>query len=263
MYLSSNGVIVAKATFILVPAMHGTDKLFIRQIEELGPYGKVLTVTFPQRGQQSFANLCKALVKKAESVRGKIVLVGHSTGAAVILSALPELASRVLGVILINSGTAVRYQRVMAKGLAKVIDAMPDRLYRPLSELVFPFSNNHLMVNRSSLRTLRKVTKSMSPQVMAGRLQSLANFNPHDLDFSKYKGEVLVVASMFDLLVPSFLEAFTLKKMFSNAKVYFQFLNGHDCIIESGFELMSAIEYHEFLPNIFGPFEYEEELESV
>ena len=254
---------MAKATFVLVPAMHGTDKLFIRQIEELGPYGKVATVNFPQRGPQSLENLCKVLLKKVESIRGKVILVGHSTGAAVILKALPEISSRVLGVILINSATAIRYRKFVAKGIAKVLETMPTGLYRPLTDLFLPLSNNQLMVNRTSLRTLKKVTKSVSPQVIAERIKAIADFEPGKMDFSKYKGEVLVVASLFDLLVPSFFEAFSLRKLFPNAKVYFQFLNGHDCIIESGFELMSAIEYHEFIPAVFGPFEAEEAIENV
>jgi pimeloyl-ACP methyl ester carboxylesterase len=247
-------VIVAKATttFILVPAIHGTDKLFIRQIEELEDFGRVLTVAYPHRGPQTMEAFKDLVLEKANSVNGSIVLIGHSTGAAVVLFCLKELAHRIPGIVLINSGTGVRYTRPLVQGLAKVVDFLPPALYKPIAGAVVPLTNNYIKVNRRSFRTLRSVTRGLPPRVLAQRLKALASYRPEEEDFSYFHGEILIVASLLDMLVPSFFEAFSLKRQFPGARAYFQFLNGHDCIIESGFRLLDAVSYHNFLQDVFG-----------
>lgn len=240
-----------KPTFILIPGMHGSDKFFVRQIEELSRFGKVLTVTFLQSGKQTLESLGRRVIEKSDSVKGPLVLVGHSTGAAVALSVLPALEKRALGVVLINSGTSVQLLSGGAKSLAKVMRILPKSAFKAFSSISSPLQNNFLCVNKAALKTRNRISGNVPPAVMAERLEALASYTPDWDKIESLNAEVLIVASLLDFIAPSFFEAIRLRSKLASSKIYIEFMHGHDCLIEKGFKISDAASYHHFLPQVF------------
>jgi pimeloyl-ACP methyl ester carboxylesterase len=89
--------------------------------------------------------------------------------------------------------------------------------------------------------------RSVPPETVLWRLSLIKKFNVNRSQLRQLNQPVLLIASAFDLLLPSFTEAKRLFKILPNAQLVVLPYSGHACLLEEDINLYEIMQAENFL----------------
>ncbi len=248
-FLSPAGNQRDKPAFVYLPGMDGTGKLFYVQTPGLKPYFDIRCLSIPGNDLSSWSDMAAQVITliRQEYPEKPVYLCGESFGACLalqVISRAPDIASHL---ILINSASS--FNRLpWLHWLSNMTTWVAPTFYRTSAlgslPILAELNRIHPDYHAETLRAMRSVTQATA----AWRLSLLSQFRLDNLRLNRFKGEVLIVASQADRLLPSVEEAHRLAEKFEDVRFYFLPYSGHISLLETEVNLSQILDSAGFLP---------------
>ena len=182
-------------TLILLPGMDGTGDLFEPFTRALRGEFKVVVVSFPQNGPQTYRHL-EAVAYEAMPPDGPLVLVGESFSGPLAIAIAAANPTRVVGLVLCC--TFLRNPRPLVRLFGALASSIPSPL-PPLGVL------SHFLLGRFQSASLREALKNalrgIPSATLRARLRSVLTVDV-SADAKQIKVPVLYLQASADRVVP-------------------------------------------------------------
>jgi len=237
--------------FVFLPGMDGTGQLLRSQTAGLEVAFDVRCLAIPPDDLTNWDELTKQVVEliavELENNRDRSVyLCGESFGGCLAMKvaiASPDLFDRI---ILVNPAPSL-HRRSWLNWASELTYFVPSSLYHVGALALLPFIACLERILPSDRQELLKTMRSVPPQTVLWRLSLIKEFNVNKTKLRQLTKPVLLVASAFDLLLPSFIEAKRLFKILPNAQLVVLPHSGHACLLEKDINLYEIMQTEKFL----------------
>ncbi|KAH7282002.1 hypothetical protein KP509_35G007500 [Ceratopteris richardii] len=251
---------------LFLPGIDGTGLGIIRHYESLGRMFEVWCLHIPTKDRTPFEGLVKhvetAIIEASHKTPSKpIYLVGDSFGGSLALAVAARNPGMDLVLVLANPSTSIENSQLQP--LFPILERFPDPIYQAVPYLLGFVMGDPVRMASATVDT--KLTEIEKIQMLCNNLVSmvpvlgdLAEVIPKKslqwkLELLKagalyansrlhaVKGQVLILASGKDQLLPSRLEAERLQKALPNCVVRYYKDAGHSLLLEDGLDLGNVI----------------------
>jgi pimeloyl-ACP methyl ester carboxylesterase len=239
--------------FLFLPGMDGTGELLTVQTKYLESDFDVCCLSVPRNDLSTWDELVDTTLKLLDlelkrNADRPIYLCGESFGACLglqVASRSPHLFHRI---VLANPAFCAHNHPLIALG-TQLTSWLPHPLYHLSCFVILPFLASLDRLAPPESRALLKVLQSLTPESCAWRLALLKNFCYGLVQFDKITQPVLLIASRFDRLLPSVIEAEKLIDNFADARLHILPHSGHACLLEAEVNLLEIMQTYHFLDN--------------
>ena len=237
--------------FVFLPGMDGTGQLLRSQTAGLEIAFDVRCLAIPPDDFTDWDELTKQVLGLIEAELAKnrdrsVYLCGESFGGCLamkVATAAPELFNRI---ILVNPASSLRRRSWLNQG-SQLAHLVPSNLYSVGAFVLLPFIACLERILPSDRQELLKTMRSVPPETVLWRLSLIKKFNINRTQLRQLNQPVLLIASAFDLLLPSFTEAKRLLKILPNAQLVVLPYSGHACLLEEDINLYEIMQAENFL----------------
>lgn len=237
--------------FVFLPGMDGTGQLLRSQTAGLEVAFDVRCLAIPRDDLTNWEELTDQVVSlieaELENNRDRSVyLCGESFGGCLamkVATASPHLFNRI---ILINPASSLRRRSWLNKA-SQLTYLVPAGFYNVGALVLLPFIACLERILPSDRQELLKTMRSVPPQTVLWRLSLIKEFNVNKTQLRQLTQPILLVASAFDLLLPSYTEAKRLAKILPNAQLVVLPHSGHACLLEQDINLYEIMQAKNFL----------------
>lgn len=237
--------------FVFLPGMDGTGQLLRSQTSGLEVAFDVRCLAIPPDDLTEWDELTKQVLELIEAElknnRDRLVyLCGESFGGCLAMKvaiASPDLFDRI---ILVNPASSLR-RRAWLNKASQLAYLVPSGLYSVGALVLLPFIACLERILPGDRQELLKTMRSVPPETVLWRLSLIKKFNINRTQLRQLNQPVLLIASAFDLLLPSFTEAKRLFKILPNAQLVVLPHSGHACLLEQDINLYEIMQAENFL----------------
>lgn len=237
--------------FVFLPGMDGTGQLLRSQTTGLEVAFDVRCLAIPPDDLTDWDELTKQVLELIEAELEKnrdrsVYLCGESFGGCLamkVATAAPQLFNRI---ILVNPASSLRRRSWLNKA-SQLAHLVPSSLYSVGALVLLPFIACLERILPGDRQELLKTMRSVPPETVLWRLSLIKKFNINKTLLRQLNQPVLLIASAFDLLLPSFTEAKRLLKIFPNAQMVVLPHSGHACLLEQDINLYEIMQAENFL----------------
>ncbi|XP_044377238.1 acyltransferase-like protein At1g54570, chloroplastic isoform X2 [Triticum aestivum] len=253
----AGGRISGAPTLLYLPGIDGVGLGLIRHHEALAKIFVLWCLHIPVKDRTSFEGLVEYVERtvKLESSRAPdrpVYLVGESIGACIALAVAARNRDTDLVLILVNPGTS--FHKSKLQSLSAFLDLIPEPFHLNSPEFLNFLTENFMQmlltfIGRGTYleeggQALSEFLVDVLPrETIVWKLQmlriasSFVNSRLHAV-----RAQTLVLASGYDVLLPSREEAQRLQSMLENCRVRHFRDNGHTILLEGGFDIVTTIK---------------------
>lgn len=237
--------------FVFLPGMDGTGQLLRSQTAGLEVAFDVRCLAIPPDDLTNWEELTQQVVDliEAELKNNRdrsVYLCGESFGGCLamkVATASPHLFNRI---ILVNPASSLRRRSWLNKA-SQLTYLVPAGLYNVGALVLLPFIACLERILPSDRQELLKTMRSVPPETVLWRLSLIKEFNVNKTRLRQLTQPILLIASAFDLLLPSYTEAKRLSKILPNAQLVVLPHSGHACLLEEDINLYEIMQAENFL----------------
>lgn len=247
------GITPDRPLFLFLPGMDGTGELLTVQTKYLETDFDVCCLSIPRNDVSHWDELVETTLNLLDlelkrNADRPIYLCGESFGACLallVVSRSPHLFDRI---VLANPAFCAHNHPLITTGM-QLTALLPNPLYQLSCFIILPFLAALDRLAVPERRSLLKVLQSLTPESCSWRLSLLKNFCYDLVEFDKITQPVLLIASRFDRLLPSVVEAEKMTERFSDATLHILPHSGHACLLEAEVNLLQIMQTYDFLGN--------------
>ncbi|WP_017654558.1 alpha/beta fold hydrolase [Fortiea contorta] len=239
--------------FVYLPGMDGTGELLRSQTAGLEAGFDVRCLTIPRKDLTSWEELSNNVLdlihaELEKSSQRAVYLCGESFGGALAMKVAvnaPQLFKRV---ILINPASSF-HLRPWLDWASRLTELVHPCLYDLGALGLLPFLAFLPRICRSDRQELLKTMRSVPPETVYWRLSLLREFHVDQADLRRLIQPVLLIAGVYDRLLPSVSEIRRLANILPNSKAVILPHSGHACLLEKDINLYEILKENNFLEN--------------
>ncbi len=226
---------------VYLPGMDGTGRLFYRQIKHLENDFDIRCLYIPDGNRdnwQKLASQTACLIKESliHKSNQTVYLCGESFGGCLALELIRYMPTLCQRVILANPAFCLQERPWLILG--KYFSAVAPRfIHQQASQLLIPLLVNIQRVNHPERMALLAAMRSISQSTTVWRFELLESFYLDRNRLKQVVGEVILLASGQDLLLPSVSAGKELVNIFPQAELKVLPESGHSCLLEKNLDL--------------------------
>lgn len=237
--------------FVFLPGMDGTGQLLQVQTVGLEAAFDIRCLAIPPDDLTDWDGLTKRVVALIETELHQsgdrpVYLCGESFGGCLAMKVAtyaPHLFDRM---ILVNPASSFHRRPLIGWG-SQITRWLPDPLYRLSSALLIPFLADLSRITPRDRQTFYDAVQSVPQETSIWRLSLLSQFKITLAELQQIQQSVLILASTYDQLFPSLVEAKHLAQSLPNAQVITLPYSGHACLLEADINLYEIMKAANFL----------------
>jgi len=250
-FLTPNRLQPQYPLFVFLPGMDGTGQLLQSQTAGLEVAFDVRCLAIPRDDMTSWDGLTKQVVdliaaELEKNPHRSVYLCGESFGGCLAMKvaiASPHLFDRI---ILVNPASSL-HRRPWLNWALQLAYLLPPWLYHVGALGLLPFLVSLERILPSDRQDVLKIVCSVPPETVLWRLSLVREFDVDESQLRRLAQPVLVIASAFDRLLPSLVEARRLVKILPNAQLVVLPNSGHACLLEQDINLYKIMQAENFL----------------
>ncbi|GJD06513.1 Acyltransferase-like protein At1g54570, chloroplastic [Galdieria sulphuraria] len=262
---SSSAKSQVKPVLLYLPGIDGTGLGILPQLDALRKHFDVHCLVWPSSKLYNWQQLVDKTLVLIEDIiskersqgwsledSSKVWLVAESMGcclALLLAEKRPELFEHIT---LVNPATS--YSRSFFSSILSKLDTLPPLVYQvapvAISPLLLDFGRRLSQPDKllHAARSLPKLSEILPPETLGHRIRLIEKFSANVKEWRRLKTKVLIIASVNDLLIPSYAESERLLDIFPKSVRYISHYGGHGLLLERDIGLSQLIlRSHEIL----------------
>lgn len=256
----------AKPLLLYLPGIDGTGLGILPQLDSLRKHFHVRCLVWPSSELYSWHQLVDKTLLLIDDVindycletfhsreSAKVWLVAESMGCCLALLLAERRPHLFEHVTLVNPATS--YSRSVFSRILSRLDTLPSFLYQIapviISPLLLDFGRRLSQPEKLLLaaQNLPKLSEILPPETLRHRIGLIEKFRVKD--WSKLETKIFLIASVNDLLIPSYAESERLLNLFPYAVRYISPYGGHGLLLERDIGLSQLIlRSHDILSSV-------------
>ncbi|AFY36357.1 alpha/beta fold hydrolase [Calothrix sp. PCC 7507] len=237
--------------FVYLPGMDGTGELLRSQTAGLEAGFDVRCLAIPRKDLTTWDELSNNVLDLIHAELEKnsqrpVYLCGESFGGALAMKVAVKAPHLFKRIILINPASSF-HLRPWLNWASQLTDLVHPCLYEIGALGLLPFLAFLPRISRSDRHELLKTMRSVPPETVHWRLSLLREFHIEEAQLRRLTQATLLIAGVYDRLLPSVCEVRHLANILPNSEVVILPYSGHACLLEKDINLYDILQKQNFL----------------